>query len=119
MFQQCNVTVMVTDMERSIQFYTQALGLPLGFRAGNEWAQIEAPGLTIGLHPAREHPSAVEAAQHQGMSLGFGVQDLAATITELRQRGVVLPDPPTDAGRDRIVNFADPDGTPLYLIEVQ
>ena len=44
MFQQCNVTVMVADMERSIQFYTQALGLPLGFRAGNEWAQIERPG---------------------------------------------------------------------------
>ena len=53
------------------------------------------------------------------MSLGFGVQDMAATITELRQRGVALPDPPSDAGRDRIVNFADPDGTPLYLIEVQ
>ena len=51
------------------------------------------------------------------MSLGFGVQNLAATIAELRQRGVVLADPP-DAGRDRIINFADPDGTPLYLIEV-
>jgi catechol 2,3-dioxygenase-like lactoylglutathione lyase family enzyme len=119
MFQQCNVTVMVADMERSIEFYTRALGLPLGFRAGNEWAQIEAPGLTIGLHPARELPSTVDASGHQSMSLGFGVQDLAATITQLRQRGVALPDPPTSVGRDRIINFADPDGTPLYLIEVQ
>jgi catechol 2,3-dioxygenase-like lactoylglutathione lyase family enzyme len=116
MFQQCNVTVMVADMERSIQFYTQALGLPLGFRAGNEWAQIEAPGLTIGLHPARETPPA--ASPDVRMSLGFGVQNLAATIADLRQRGVALPDPPPDAGRDRIINFADPDGTPLYLIEV-
>jgi len=116
MFQQCNVTVMVADMERSVQFYTQALGLVLGFRAGNEWAQIDAPGLTIGLHPARE-PAPV-AARNASMSLGFGVKDLVATIGELRQRGVALPDPPTDGGRERIVHFADPDGTPLYLIEV-
>jgi catechol 2,3-dioxygenase-like lactoylglutathione lyase family enzyme len=115
MFKQCNVTIMVADMERSIHFYTQTLGLTLGFRAGNEWAQVEAPGLTIGLHPARE---AFHAATPANMSLGFGVQDLAASIAELRQRAVVLPDPSTDPGRDRIVNFADPDGTPLYLIEV-
>jgi catechol 2,3-dioxygenase-like lactoylglutathione lyase family enzyme len=117
MFQQCNVTIMVADMERAIQFYTQALGLPLGFRAGDEWAQVEAPGLTIGLHPARE--PAVAASTDARMSLGFGVQNLAAAIEELRQRGVGLPDVRDEAGRDRIVNFADPDGTPLYLIEVQ
>jgi catechol 2,3-dioxygenase-like lactoylglutathione lyase family enzyme len=117
MFQQCNVTIMVADMDRSLQFYTHGLGLPLGFRAGNEWAQIEAPGLTIGLHPARD--SAPATAPGTRMSLGFGVQDLATTIAELRQRGVEISDPHDEAGRDRLVYFADPDGTPLYLIEVK
>ncbi|MBV9329527.1 MAG: VOC family protein [Chloroflexi bacterium] len=115
MFQQCNVTVMVADMDRSIQFYTQTLGLPLGFRAGNEWAQVEGPGLTIGLHPSREPLKAPDAR----MSIGFGVQDLARTVADLRQRGVAIPEPKDEPGRDRIVNFADPDGTPLYLIEVR
>lgn len=118
MFQQCNVTVMVADMERSIQFYTQTLGLPLGFRAGNEWAQVEAPGLTLGLHPSRQ--SAPAAPPDGRMSIGFGVQDLAATIAELRQKGVAIADPGNvEPGRDRLVHFADPDGTPLYLIEVR
>jgi catechol 2,3-dioxygenase-like lactoylglutathione lyase family enzyme len=115
MFEQCNVTIMVADMDRAVAFYTESLGLPLGFRAGNEWAQVEAPGLTIGLHPARESLSPVANAR---MSVGFGVKDLAATITQLRQRGVTIQDPHDSPGRDRIVNFADPDGTPLYLIEV-
>jgi catechol 2,3-dioxygenase-like lactoylglutathione lyase family enzyme len=115
MFEQCNVTVMVADMDRAVAFYTERLGLPLGFRAGNEWAQIEAPGLTIGLHPARESHS---PAADMRMSIGFGVKDLATTIVNLRQRGVSIQDPHNSPGRDRIVNFADPDGTPLYLIEL-
>jgi catechol 2,3-dioxygenase-like lactoylglutathione lyase family enzyme len=115
MFQQCNVTVMVADMDRAIAFYTESLGLPLGFRAGNEWAQVEAPGLTIGLHPARE---SLPATADTRMSIGFGVPDVATTIAELRQRGVTIQDPHDTPGRDRIVYFADPDGTPLYLIEV-
>ena len=117
MFQQCNVTIMVADMERSIHFYTDALGLPLGFRAGNEWAQIEAPGLTIGLHPVREPAAAPPDGR---ISIGFGVQDLAATIASLRQNGVAIADlGDVEPGRDRLVHFADPDGTPLYLIEVR
>ena len=116
MFQQCNVTVMVADMDRAIAFYTQSLGLPLGFRAGNEWAQVDAPGLTIGLHPARESLPATAGSR---MSIGFGVHDLVGTITQLRQRGVSIQDPLDTPGRDRIVNFVDPDGTPLYLIEVR
>jgi catechol 2,3-dioxygenase-like lactoylglutathione lyase family enzyme len=117
MFQQCNVTVMVADMERSVRFYTEALGLPLGFRAGDEWAQIEAPGLTIGLHPTRE--SAPSAPPDGRLSLGFGVRDLGATIGELRQRGIPIADPgDQQPGGDRLVYFADPDGTPLYLIEL-
>jgi catechol 2,3-dioxygenase-like lactoylglutathione lyase family enzyme len=116
MFQQCNVTIMVADMERAIHFYTDALGLSLGFRAGNEWAQVDGPGLTIGLHPA---PESMPAGGPNGrLSIGFGVQDLTKTLDELRQRGVSITDPQDTPGRDRIVNFADPDGTPLYLIEL-
>jgi DNA-binding IclR family transcriptional regulator len=53
------------------------------------------------------------------MSIGFQVKDLAAAVAELRQRGVTIDDSGSREGdRDRIVNFADPDGTPLYLIEM-
>ncbi len=54
MIQEGNVTVMVSDLERAIRFYTEALGLKLKWRWG-DYAEVEAPGVTIGLHPAGTH----------------------------------------------------------------
>jgi catechol 2,3-dioxygenase-like lactoylglutathione lyase family enzyme len=45
-------TIFVTDMDRSVRFYTEVLGLSLTQRFGNHWAQVEAGQLVIGLHPA-------------------------------------------------------------------
>jgi catechol 2,3-dioxygenase-like lactoylglutathione lyase family enzyme len=48
-----NATIYVTDMDRSVSFYTETLGLRLAFRAGDHWASIDAgDGLQLGLHPA-------------------------------------------------------------------
>lgn len=117
MFAQCNVTLMVADMNRAVDFYSRALQLPLSARYGDEWAQIEAPGLTIGLHPRREPEAAAAATGH--ISLGFQVNDLSAAIAQLRERGVAIDESAvSEGGNDRIVNFSDPDGTPLYLIQM-
>jgi catechol 2,3-dioxygenase-like lactoylglutathione lyase family enzyme len=116
MFEQCNVTVMVTDLDRAIDFYTEVLKLPLRNRYGNEWAELQAPGVTIGLHPQSER---ISGGATGNLSIGFQVRDLAAAIGDLRQRGLTLDDSAIrDGGGDRIVNFVDPDGTPLYLIEL-
>jgi catechol 2,3-dioxygenase-like lactoylglutathione lyase family enzyme len=66
-----NVTVMVADMDRAVRFYTDALQLPLTFRAGNEWAEVQGPGVTIGLHPARS--GAPHSASNSGVAIGLGV----------------------------------------------
>ena len=53
MFSGGMVTVFVSDMDKAVRFYTEVLGLKLGFRSDNEWASIKAgDGLVIGLHPA-------------------------------------------------------------------
>jgi catechol 2,3-dioxygenase-like lactoylglutathione lyase family enzyme len=115
MFTQANVTLMVADLDRAVQFYTDGLGLKLGFRAGNDWAQVEAPGLTIGLHPAGDTPKTTNASSQ--MSIGFQVAKLETAVEELRRRGVTIDQPVREGGVDRIVSFADPDGIPLYLIQ--
>ncbi len=46
-----NVTIMVKDMDSSVSFY-QSIGLTLKQRWSNYYAQLTAPGITIGLHPA-------------------------------------------------------------------
>ncbi len=48
-----NATIIVADIDRSIRFYTEVLGLKLTNRFGNDWATVSAgEGLTIGIHPA-------------------------------------------------------------------
>ena len=48
-----NATIIVADMDRSIRFYTEVLGLALTNRFGNDWATVSAGDFfTIGIHPA-------------------------------------------------------------------
>ncbi len=54
-----NATIIVANMDNSIRFYTEVLGLQLTNRFGNDWATVSAgAGLTIGIHPASpKYPS--------------------------------------------------------------
>lgn len=106
------VTVIVSDMERSIDFYTKMLGLRLKTRYGNEFAVVEAPGVTIGLHPAKEGGVAPGT-----LSIGLGVDNVEASRKQLESRGVafngaIVADPPM-----RFAFLRDPDGVEVYLAE--
>ena len=110
-FNHAFVTLHVSDMKRSLDFYTQRLGLKVKARYGEEFAVVEAPGLTIGLHPA------TKSSGPGNISLGFAVDDVEAGRDQLQGRGVdsqgdVVSDPPM-----RFVFFKDPDGIQLYLAE--
>ena len=48
-----NVTIMVKDMDKSVSFY-QSIGFAVKNRWGNHYAQLTAPGITIGIHPTDE-----------------------------------------------------------------
>src|SRR5438034_8167380 len=52
---------------KSIDFYKD-IGLQLKQRWDNHYAQVEAPGVVIGLHPAKEETNTSTA-----ISIGFGV----------------------------------------------
>ena len=112
MFTGALLTIMVSDFERSLRFYTETLGLELNFRAGNDWAEIQAPGVAIGLHPAGGH---APTGAGGGMSLGFQVADIEAAIEALSSKGVEFPQGWHPSGNLRLADFADPDGRPLYL----
>ncbi|MDA4128209.1 MAG: VOC family protein [Thaumarchaeota archaeon] len=111
MIKEANVTVIVTDMKRAIEFYVQVLGLELVSNWGNEFAQIKAPGVIIALHPA---PDDSPRTRGDNLSIGLGVDDLKASMTALENKGVrftrVVEDRPV-----KLAFFADPDGNPLYL----
>jgi catechol 2,3-dioxygenase-like lactoylglutathione lyase family enzyme len=112
-FNESMVTIIVADMERSIEFYTKRLGLPLKTRYGNEFAIVEAPGVLIALHPVPNNGRAKEG----NLSIGLGVDSVESSMKQLAQRGItfagdIVADPPM-----RFAFFNDPDGVELYLAE--
>jgi catechol 2,3-dioxygenase-like lactoylglutathione lyase family enzyme len=113
LYSESQVTLMVPDMEQAVRFYTETLGLRLKTRYGNEFAVIDAPGLTIGLHPL----ATAQSPQAHPMSIGLGVESLEATMQQLSARGLRFIGPIREDPPIRIAYFAGPGGTPLYLCE--
>ena len=114
MFKTSNVTILVSDMNKTIRFYTEALGLKLVSNYGGEFAVIESNGLRIGLHPGKKGSDTLS----RDLSLGFQVDDLTSAKKTLESRGVTFEKRVQDRGAV-IEYFNDPDGTPLYLIELK
>ena len=111
-----NATVYVSNMDKAVRFYTEALGLPLTNRFGNHFATVQAgKTLAIGLHPKREGsplPGTKGAVQ-----IGFVVsQDtpLEAFAARLRSYGVKVSDI-FESVEANYIFFEDPDGNPIYV----
>ena len=102
-----NVTVMVSDMDRAVNFYTM-LGLEVRNRWENHYAQMETQNIIIGLHPADG-----EVKPSSQVSIGFMIEDIKEAETLL---GVMKVKFSKDDGKSGIyINFTDPDGTNLYF----
>jgi catechol 2,3-dioxygenase-like lactoylglutathione lyase family enzyme len=117
MFAAGNVTVVVSDMDASVRFYTETLGLKLQYRFGGHFASVVVGnGLTIGLHPASEHSL---AGRKGSMSIGL---ELTGSIHEamrtLQARGVKFEGVVNEGKAGSFVGFEDPDGNPLYLAQL-
>ena len=112
MIKEANVTVMVRDMKKSVQFYAETLGLAVKARYGDEFAQLQAPGTIIALHPVRKgSPPPTSPA---GLSIGLSVDDLDKAMADLKGKGVAFSRVVDDA-QVKLAFFKDPDGYELYL----
>lgn len=108
---EANVTIMVKDMDSSISFY-QAIGLTLKNRWANYYAQLTAPGLTIGLHPGND---AMEPTKTDNISIGFTTDNFEETQSLLQSLSIDIAPRQEEGGA--FLHFTDPDGTPLYFIK--
>jgi len=116
-----NATIYVADIDASVTFYSETLGLRLEFRAGDQWATIDAgQGFRLGLHPASEHQPS--PGTPGGVTIGLAVdQPIEQVVATLKERGVVFQGPIIDEGIDegmlKLAFFTDPDGNAFYLAE--
>ena len=104
------VTVMIKDMNASIKFYTETLGLKLKIRYENHFAEIEAPGMVIALHP-----SGSEIKKGENLSIAFAVNDIDKSVAAYEKKGVTFK--MYDDEQVRLAFFTDPDGNTLYLAQ--
>jgi predicted enzyme related to lactoylglutathione lyase len=102
-----NVTIMVADMDRAVNFY-QMLGLTIKNRWGNHYAQLITSDIIIGLHPAN---GPIVPSTH--VSIGFMIEDIKDAESLLSANNVAFQRFDDKAGI--FVNFKDPDGTSLYF----
>jgi len=114
MFQEANVTVQTRNFEKALHFYRDSLAFRLGFRNGNDWAELSMNGLTLGIAPTDK-----ELAPSEKVSVGLNVSSLESAMKDLTDRGVTFTTEILDRTTARVVFFQDPDGNPLYLCEVK
>ena len=110
------VTVYVSDLNRSVEFYTKTLGLGLKMHIPGHWAQVESPGLSIGLHPSG--PKSPRPGISESLMIGFLVDKMDLARGELVGKGVKFKGDVLDDGQLLIAHFSDPDGNPLYLSQL-
>jgi len=96
-------------MDRSVSFY-ESIGFAVKNRWGNHYAQLNAPGITIGLHPS------IETFKDSGnTSIGFTTDDFEETKNLLGILNIQTQTRDEEGGK--FIHFADPDGTQLYFIK--
>jgi predicted enzyme related to lactoylglutathione lyase len=109
-------SVYVSDMDRAIAFYTEAVGLKLRTRVGTTWAEIDAGnGLIIGLHPFSSEATAAPGTRG-AINIELAVTEPMEKVVEtLTGRGVVFEGPIKEYEVVRIAMFLDPDKNLIML----
>jgi lactoylglutathione lyase len=103
---------MVTDIDRSLEFYTKGLGFEVKNdwkpKGRIEWCWLEREGVAIMLQEYREGFKPNEKSG-QGVSVCFMCNDALALYKEFLQTGL-SPQEPFVGNNLWVVNLKDPDG---------
>lgn len=108
------IMVVVKDMERSVAFYRDVVGLKLLFKQSN-WSQFDAGNIIIGLHPEGEE---VKVGPTTGCSFGLYVTDINRACGELKKRGGRIEVEPRREPFGLWALLRDPDGYGIQIIQM-
>jgi lactoylglutathione lyase len=111
--------VFVSDMQRSIAFYRDVIGLALKFETSH-WTEFATDGATLALHaaevpkPAAERPEQTPAGRCRP---GLSVANLAEFHERMVARKVPCLQEPKEVFGTKIAQYADPDGLTISVSE--
>jgi len=83
-----SVIVAVSNLEKSVQFYHEVIGLPIKQKREN-WVELAKEGATVILHPASK-PINTGTSIDNGIVIGLIVGDIESAVRELRTKNVTV-----------------------------
>jgi lactoylglutathione lyase len=113
----------LNDLERTVKFYEQALGLKVSRRhtspRGAQLAFLAVPNSEEEIELCQMPPGAEPVkVQPDLMHLAFEVDNLERFAAELKKKGFALSDGPTKTGSGSVIAFIDaPEGYEIELIQ--
>jgi lactoylglutathione lyase len=123
MFKNLDYTmVVVSDMDRSVAFYRDLLGIPLKFQSP-DWTEFLTGTTTLALHGGGQkstQPPVGDPTKLAGScSIGFNVDDVDKTYEELKAKGIPFVMPPTQREGEgiKLTVCIDPDGLPIAFAQ--
>jgi lactoylglutathione lyase len=105
-----NVILAVKDLEKSVYFYNNILGMPIKNTRSN-WVDLGQSGALLSLHPA----SAELSTPNDMIMIGLVVGDVESAVNELKSKNVKIHRDIQE--RESGINAIIPDGYMISLFE--
>ena len=111
-----NVILAVSDIDKSLQFYHETIGLPIRNQR-RSWVDLGTSGALLSLHPASLTAQHIGSSIENGITIGFLVGDVKSAVEELRAKGITIHRDivDKDAGKNAVI--LDPDDYLISLFE--
>jgi len=94
------VVLSTDDLDESIRFYTETLGLKLKFRDGSHYAALDGGSITVALATAIDHPMPGQVV------VGIKTTDVDAAAKAVEDSGGgIVKGPYNDAHERRVVAY--------------
>jgi lactoylglutathione lyase len=109
------VILLVSNMEKSIRFYRDTLGIPIKTKS-KDWTEFFNKDTVLALHPAKKKSKMKTGS---GMLIGFEVSDLDSTVKKLKEKRVKFFKKPKEEPFGKHAIIQDPDGHLVSIAEIK
>lgn len=103
------IVLSTDDLDESIRFYSETLGMPLKFRDGAHFAALDGGGITVALATAVDHPIPGQVV------VGIKTDDVDAAAKAVEASGGGIVKAPYDDAHERRAVVYDNKGNGLVF----
>ncbi len=112
------VTILVGDLRKAVNFYSYVLGLPVILQ-NNQGAEFRTDGVILAVKPRDpvDPAQGKQAAASGSTQVTFQVSDLDVAFSDAKGRGAKVLAPPRTVEAGRLARLSDPEGNIIELFE--